>query len=133
MNYNELFDSFAQMKVGVIGDFRYSKEIVYNNYPWPELPEVKNVQRIEKASQHVLDVRSKFPNSSLADLYNPLTMPPDLVKAHNELDKAVDSAYRSQPFVNDANRMVFLFDLYEKYTADLFTEVKSKKIRKNEL
>jgi uncharacterized protein (DUF488 family) len=56
-------------------------------------------------------------------------MPPALVKAHNELDKAVDLAYRPQPFTSEANRMVFLFELYEKYTADLFTKEKVKKIK----
>ena len=54
-------------------------------------------------------------------------MPPVLIKAHNELDKAVDLAYRPQSFTSEANRMVFLFELYEKYTADLFTIVKKKK------
>jgi hypothetical protein len=72
----------------------------------------------------------EFPNSSLADLYDPLTMPPELVKAHNELDKAVDLAYRPQPFTSEANRMVYLFELYEKYTADLFTNKKQKKTEK---
>ena len=108
-------------------DFRYSKDIVYNNYPWPENPTEKQVQAIEIAAQNVLDVRAAFPNSSLADLYDPLTMPPELVKMHNELDKAVDVAYRTQPFTNDANRMVFLFELYERYTAGLFTKEKKKK------
>jgi len=77
----------------------------------------------------VLDVRAQFPGSSLADLYDPHTMPPALVKAHTVLDKAVDLAYRPQPFTGEANRMEFLFDLYEKYTADLFTVEKSKKVR----
>jgi len=63
----------------------------------------------------------------LADLYSPLTMPPALVKAHNELDKAVDLAYRPQPFTTEANRMVFLFELYEKYVGDLFSGEKKKK------
>jgi len=70
--------------------------------------------------------RSQFPNSSLAALYDPLTMPPVLVKAHNELDKAVDQAYRPAPFQSEAQRMEFLFALYEKYTADLFTKEKGK-------
>jgi hypothetical protein len=109
-------------------DFRYSKDIVYNNYPWPENPTEKQKEQIEKAAQKVLDARAEFPNSSLADLYDPLTMPPALVKAHNELDKAVDLAYRPQAFTSDANRMEFLFDLYEKYTAGLFAvDKKSKK------
>jgi hypothetical protein len=77
-----------------------------------------------------LDARLQFPDSSLADLYDPLTMPPVLVKAHNELDKAVDLAYRPQAFTSEANRMVFLFELYEKYTADLFTVEKVKKTKK---
>jgi hypothetical protein len=54
-------------------------------------------------------------------------MPSALVKAHNELDKAVDLAYRPQPFTSETNRMVYLFDLYEKYTADLFTKEKPKR------
>ncbi|MEZ4912172.1 MAG: DNA methyltransferase [Saprospiraceae bacterium] len=102
-------------------DYRYSKDIVYNNFPWPENPTEKQKQSIEDKAQKVLDVRAQFPDSSLADLYDPLTMPPALVKAHNDLDKAVDQAYRSQPFTSEANRMEFLFGLYEKYSADLFT------------
>lgn len=107
-------------------DFRYSIDIVYNNYPWPLNPSDKQVKAIEVAAQKVLDTRAMFPTSSLADLYDPLTMPPALVKAHNELDKAVDLAYRPQPFTSDANRMEYLFELYEKYTADLFTPEKKK-------
>mgnify|MGYP003601780192 FL=1 len=106
---------------------RYSNNIVYNNYPWPENPTDKQIKTIEEKAQNVLNARSEFPTSSLADLYDPLTMPPALVKAHNELDKAVDLAYRPQPFTSEANRMVFLFELYEKYTADLFTKTKSPK------
>lgn len=107
-------------------DFRYSIDIVYNNYPWPENPTKKQITTIEAAAQKVLDVRLLFPDSSLADLYNPLTMPPALTKAHQELDKAVDLAYRPQPFISEAKRMEFLFELYEKYTADLFTKIKVK-------
>lgn len=108
-------------------DFRYSKDIVYNNFPFPQNPTDKQVKAIEVAAQKVLDARAMFPNSSLADLYDPLTMPPALTKAHNELDKAVDLAYRSQPFTSEAKRMEFLFELYEQYTADLFTKEKKRK------
>src|SRR5665647_66587 len=108
-------------------DYSYSNTIVYNNYPWPENPSEKQKEVIEKAAQKVLDVRAAFPNSSLADLYNPLTMPPALVKAHNELDKAVDLAYRPQPFINETKRIEFLFELYDKYTAGLFMVEKKKK------
>ena len=114
-------------------DYRYSNELVYNNYPWPEHPTKKQVIAIETASRKVLDARAEFPNSSLSDLYDPLTMPPSLVKAHNELDKAVDLAYRPQAFTSAANRMVYLFELYEKYTADLFTNEKLKKTKKQKL
>jgi hypothetical protein len=106
---------------------RYSNTIVYNNFPWPENPNDKQIKAIEAAAQKVLDARQEFPNSSLADLYDPLTMPPVLVKAHNELDKAVDLAYRPQTFTSEANRMEFLFGLYEKYTADLFSIEKVKR------
>lgn len=130
-----MFISWFRYVGGQLGNqLRFSKDIVYNNYPWPENPNEKQIKAIETASQKVLDARLQFPNSSLADLYDPLTMPPTLVKAHNELDKAVDLAYRPQAFTSEANRMVFLFELYEKYTADLFTKEKLKKsIRKKNL
>jgi hypothetical protein len=63
-------------------------------------------------------------------IYNPAVMPRALTKAHNELDRAVDLAYRPQPFISEANRMEFLFGLYEKFTADLFTKVKVRKTKK---
>lgn len=87
------------------------------------------MKNIETAAQKVLDTRAEFAESSLADLYDPLTMPPALLKAHNELDRAVDLAYRPQPFTSEANRMVYLFELYEEYTADLFTKEKKKIFR----
>jgi hypothetical protein len=114
-------------------DFRYSNGIVYNNYPWPENPNAKQLKAIETAAQKVLDARLKFPNSTMADLYEVDGMPPVLIKAHNELDKAVDLAYRPQPFTSEAKRMEFLFELYEKYTADLFTKESVKKLKKLEL
>lgn len=111
--------------------FSYSNTIVYNNYPWPENPTEKQIKTIEEKAQNVLDVRASFPASSLADLYSPLTMPPALVKAHNELDKAVDAAYSKQIFSSEAKRMEFLFELYEKYTAGLFVKEKKGKGVKN--
>ena len=108
-------------------DFRYSKDIVYNNYPWPENPTEQQKEAIEKAAQKVLDVRAEFPDSSLASLYDPLTMPPALVKAHQDLDKAVDLAYRKDPFTSESKRIEFLFELYEKYTAGMFKEEKKKR------
>lgn len=110
-------------------DYRYSNEVVYNNYPFPQDVSDKQKERVEAAAQAVLDARAKYPDSSLADLYDPLAMPPDLVKAHKELDKAVDLCYRPQVFAGERSRIEFLFDLYEKYTANLFTPIKEKKKR----
>lgn len=107
-------------------DYSYSNSITYNNYPWPENINEKQKEAIEVAGQKVLDARALFPDNSLAELYGSL-MPPALVKAHNELDKAVDIAYRKQAFINDADRMEFLFELYEKYTAGIFVKEKKKK------
>ncbi|NLC87899.1 MAG: class I SAM-dependent DNA methyltransferase [Clostridiaceae bacterium] len=73
-------------------DYRYSKDIVYNNFPWPT-PNEKQKEKIERAAQMILDARAKYPNSSLADLYDELTMPVELKKAHQENDKAVMEAY----------------------------------------
>ncbi|MBS7326118.1 MAG: class I SAM-dependent DNA methyltransferase, partial [Thiopseudomonas sp.] len=96
-------------------DYRYSAKQVYNNFPWPENPTDKQKQAIETAAQEVLDARAQFPDSSLADLYDPLTMPPALLKAHQKLDRAVDSAYGKTRFNTEAERVAFLFGLYQKY------------------
>jgi hypothetical protein len=73
-------------------DYRYSKDIVYNNFPWPDATDTQKAA-IEAAAQGVLDARALFPESSLADLYDPLTMPPELLKAHRALDRLVMGAY----------------------------------------
>ena len=73
-------------------DYRYSKDVVYNNFPWPEITN-KQKEKIEKTAQMILDARSKYNNSTLADLYDELTMPVELRKAHQENDKAVMEAY----------------------------------------
>ncbi|MBD1208461.1 MAG: class I SAM-dependent DNA methyltransferase [Ignavibacteria bacterium] len=100
-------------------DFRYSNTIVYNNFPWAESPTDAQKQAVERAAQAVLDARSAFPQSSLADLYDPLTMPPALVRAHQDLDRAVEKCYRQKAFGTDEERIAFLFELYERYTAPL--------------
>ena len=97
-------------------DYQYSVSIVYNNFPWPESPNNSQRQKIEEAAQALLNARAQFPDASLANLYDPLTMPPVLVKAHQALDAAVDAAYGKKSFKNDAERVSFLFDLYLKYT-----------------
>jgi len=108
-------------------DYRYSNEIVYNNYPWPKDPSDKHKKAVEAKAQTVLAVREEFPDSSLADLYDPLTMLPKLVKAHQDLDKAVDLCYRPQAFTNETARIEFLFDLYSEYTMPLLKHDKKRK------
>jgi len=94
--------------------YRYSAAIVYNNFPWPPNPSAKQRAAIEAAAQGVLDARAQFPGASLADLYDPVAMPPALVKAHQKLDAAVDAAYGRKHFKNDAERVAFLFALYHE-------------------
>ena len=117
MLQSEMHMAWVKYTCGRIkSDYRYSNEMVYNNYPWPKEPSDKNKKAVETKAQKILDVRAEFPKSSLADLYDPLTMPPKLVKAHQELDKAVDLCYRPQAFTNETARIEFLFDLYNEYT-----------------
>lgn len=104
--------------------------IVYNNFPWPQLPVEKQVKAVETAAQQVLDVRASFVGSSLADLYDPLTMPPALVKAHQDLDRAVNQCYRPAAFLNEARRIEFLFELYEQYIAPLMAAAGTGKKKK---
>jgi len=111
-------------------DYRYSKDIVYNNFPWPK-PTEKQITEIKKLSQKILEVRLKFPKSSLADLYDPLTMPLELLKAHQKLDKAVENAY-GRIFSNDSERITYLFELYNKLDIPIVAEEKKRgKGRKN--
>jgi hypothetical protein len=110
-------------------DYRYSAKLVYNNYPWPE-PTDKQRVAVEKAAQAVLDARKEFPNATLADLYDPLLMPPVLVKAHAALDRAVDKCYRLEAFGSERERVEYLFTLYEKLTAPLLPVAPKKKSRK---
>ena len=72
--------------------YRYSKDIVYNNFPWPN-PTEEQKKKIEQTAQAILDARVKYPDSSLADLYDELTMPVELRKAHQDNDRAVMQAY----------------------------------------
>lgn len=102
-------------------DFRYSAGIVYNNYPWPQDLTDKQHEAVSVAAQGVLDARAVHqkakPPASLADLYNPATMPANLSKAHAALDKAVDAAYGKKGLKTDAERVAYLFTLYEQYTS----------------
>ncbi|MGN0811469.1 MAG: DNA methyltransferase [Akkermansia muciniphila] len=95
-------------------DYRYSGNVVYNNFPWPECTEAQQ-EKIAELAQGVLDARAQYPDSSLADLYDPLTMPPELVAAHRKLDSAVEKAY-GRKFTDDAERVAFLFEKYSELT-----------------
>ena len=88
--------------------------------------DAKKVADVETKAQTVLDIRGKYPESTLADLYDPLTMPSDLVNAHADLDRAVDRCYRSAPFTSDRQRVEFLFALYESLTAPLLPPEKKR-------
>ncbi len=99
-------------------DYRYSKDIVYNNFPWPE-PDAAKTAFVEAAAKSVLKVRKDFEDQTLAALYDPLAMPKELRDAHKELDRAVDRCYRQQPFTTDRQRVEFLFDLYQRLTMPL--------------
>ena len=125
-------------------DYQYSISTVYNNFPWPEFSasskpkEAKTLvdtrlTAIENAAQAVLDARAQFADATLADLYDPLTMPPVLLKAHRQLDAAVDKAYQAsggkKSYQNDAERVAFLFELYQKYTSLLPVATKTRKPR----
>lgn len=130
--------------------YRYSAGIVYNNFPWPPLscPDAATPQAdapaaaeslraiklraaIETAAQAVLAARAQFPEATLADLYDPLSMPPTLLKAHQSLDKAVDAAYGKTRFNSEAERVAFLFDLYLSYSQRLAANQPTAKQRRN--
>jgi len=93
-------------------DFRYSSGLVYNTFPWPDASPAQR-EKVEALAQAVLDARAAYPTSSLADLYDPDTMPADLRKAHAALDTAVDRLYRPAPFASDRDRVEHLFGRYE--------------------
>jgi hypothetical protein len=96
-------------------DYRYSKDIVYNNFPWPD-PTDEQKERIEKTAQAILDARDLHPNSSMAALYDETSMPPELRKAHHDNDAAVLTAYGLPADTSDADIVTHLFILYSHLT-----------------
>lgn len=107
-------------------DYSYSKDVVYNNFPWPEPTEPQR-RKIEKTAQAILDARALYPNSSLADLYDELTMPPELRKAHQQNDMAVMQAYGftkdSEAYKSEAACVAELMKMYQS-----LAEAKDKKM-----
>jgi hypothetical protein len=137
-----MHNAFMRFTCGRLkSDFRYSNTIVYNNFPWPgfagEALNDKQRNAIEQAAQCVLDARAQFADSSLADLYDPLTVPPALLKAHQKLDVAVDAAYLNsggkKAYASDAERVAFLFELYQRITSFLPATLVNKKRKLSEL
>ena len=94
-------------------DYSYSNTIVYNNFPWPVVTE-KNREQIEKSAQEILKARTLYPNSNLAALYDPLTMPAELRRAHTANDKAVMAAYGFSTKMTEADCVGELMKLYQK-------------------
>lgn len=95
--------------------YRYSNTITYNNFPWPNIDE-KQKEKISETAQAILDARKLYPDSSLADLYDPLTMPAELRKAHEANDKAVLQAYGLKPSASESEIVQHLFKMYEELT-----------------
>ncbi len=97
-------------------DYDYSKKIVYNNFPWPS-PTPDQKSRIEQTAQEILDARALYPDSSLADLYDPLTMPPELRAAHNRNNIAVMKAYGFPTSMSEADCVAALMKMYQSLTS----------------
>ena len=110
-------------------DTRYSAKLVYNNFPWPNPAETKKA-KIEECAQAVMFARSQSRTSSLADLYDPNTMPSILLRAHRSLDRAVDRAYRAKKFESDQERVSHLFALHRRITEPAIAAAQAKKPRK---
>jgi len=109
-------------------DYRYSAGLVLNTFPWPSANDLQR-SKIVDIAQQILNARALFPNSSLADLYDPDVMPTELRKNHRALDGAIDKLYRGAAFSGDRDRVEHLFGLYEKLVAPLTATLKHKKLR----
>ena len=99
-------------------DYSYSTTIVYNTFPWPS-PTDAQKQKIEETAQGILDARALYPDSSLADLYDPLTMPPELRKAHTKNDIAVMQAYGFSTKMSEADCVAALMKMYQELVKKL--------------
>ena len=106
-------------------DFRYSTGLVYNTFPWPDLDDKAKAARALTGQAH-LDARANHPGATLADLYDPDAMPPDLRRAHKANDAAVDRLYRRKPFDSERERVEFLFARYEALRAPLMAKQKKR-------
>ena len=109
-------------------DYRYSIGLVYNTFPMP--PGSSDRSKLEPLAQAVLDARAAHPDATLADLYNPDLMPPNLRRAHQAIDRAIDRLYRAKGFASEHERVEHLFMLYEKIRAPLAAVMKAKPKRR---
>lgn len=100
-------------------DYHYSNGLVYNNFPFPQNTTDRQREMVERAAKAVLDARTHFPEATLADLYDPNAMPQELLKAHRDLDSAVDACLASGKFKTDLERLEFLFNLYRQHNDPL--------------
>ena len=109
-------------------DYRYSIGLVYNTFPTPPAFNTGRSDRskLETLAQAVLAARAAHPGATLADLYDPDLMPPNLRKAHRALDRAVDRLYRRKRFTSERERVEHLFALYERMQAPLTAEAAAK-------
>lgn len=111
-------------------DYRYSAKLCYNTFPFPNITK-KQKENLNLYVFAILDERAKYPSKTMAQLYDPETMPMGLRQAHKELDEAIERCYRLQPFANDTERLEYLFKLYEEMTTKetLFAKTTKRKKR----
>ena len=127
---SEMQIAWTKRVAGRLGDScRYSARLVYNNFSWPN-PTAAQKAKIEECAQAVMSARSQFRTSSLADLYDPNTMPSILLRAHRSLDRAVDRAYRAKKFESDQERVSHLFALHRRIIEPAIAAAQAKKPRK---
>lgn len=127
---SNVHNSWMRLVAGRLkSDYRYSKDIVYNNFPWPT-PLESQRKRIEITAQGILDARELYSDSTLSDLYDPLTMPPELLKAHIINNKAVMDAYGFSTKMTEADCVAELMQLYQKMILEERKKKSDKKSKK---
>jgi hypothetical protein len=107
-------------------DYRYSSTLCYNTFPFPEISEAQKSD-LEACALEVLDVREEYPELTMAELYDPDSMPANLLDAHQKMDAAVEQCYRPKPFSDDSERLEYLFKLYEQMIEAEKSKSKGKK------
>jgi hypothetical protein len=131
--HSTMFNTWVRAVAGRLESrIRISADVSYNAFPFPDDSNLEKRERVSSAARSVIAVREEFPDACLADLYDPLTMPIGLVKAHDQLDAAIDAMYAARKFAGDADRLEFLFQRYAELVAadKLFSDKPEKKTRK---